>query len=189
MSDDKEANSLDQEEVVCSIKTNLTCQVCDKLFVDPKILPCLHTFCCLCIENLLRNRPLKDKLFKCPSCHFESGLDSRNSVRKLPANSLLVSLLDLLRIQEGEAIQCDVCDCSVDESPADLRCRECSVYLCELHAEAHKRAKDTKRHVLLSLGETGYTWIHLIPNTLTTVLIFPTLFSLRFQRYWQREFV
>lgn len=142
----------EEEQVVSNIKTNLTCQICDKLFMDPRILPCLHTFCCLCVETLLRNRPLKDKLLKCPTCQLETGLDSRNSVRKLPANSLLLSLLDLLQIQEGEAVQCDVCDSS-EESSADVRCRECSVYLCELHAEAHKRARETTQHVLLSLGK------------------------------------
>ena len=143
---------MEQEEVVSSIKTNLTCQICEKLFFDPRILPCLHTFCCQCIETLLRERPLKDKLLKCPTCQLDTGLESCKSVQKLPANSLLVSLLDLLSIQEGEPIQCDVCD-SKEESAAHVRCRECSVYLCELHAEAHKRARDTKQHILLSLGK------------------------------------
>ena len=147
-----ETNTMEQDDVVSNIKTNLTCQICDKLFLDPRILPCLHTFCCQCIESLVRNRPLKDKMLKCPSCQLDSGLDSRASVRKLPANSLLVSLLDLLLIQEGEAVGCDICDAS-EESPAHVRCRECSVYLCELHEEAHKRARDTKPHVLLSLGK------------------------------------
>ena len=152
MSEDKETHAMEQEDVVSNIKTNLTCQICEKLFLDPRILPCLHTFCCQCVETLLRNRPLKDKLFKCPTCQIETGLDSRKSVRNLPANSLLVSLLDLLLIQEGETVECDVCDSS-EESSANVRCRECSEYLCELHAEAHKRARDTKQHVLLSFGK------------------------------------
>ena len=63
-----------------------------------------------------------------------------------------MSLLDLLLIQEGEAVGCDICDAS-EESPAHVRCGECSVYLCELHEEAHKGARDTKQHVLLSLGK------------------------------------
>lgn len=149
MSEEKEASTMD---VVSNIKTNLTCQLCANLYEDPRILPCLHTFCCQCIENLLRNRPLKDKLLKCPTCQLDTGLENRKAVRKLPANSLLVSLLDLLLIQEGEAVECDVCDNS-EESSAHVRCRECSVYLCELHAEAHKKARDTKQHVLLSLGK------------------------------------
>ena len=149
VSEDKEASTID---VVSNIKTNLTCQACANLYVDPRILPCLHTFCCQCIETLLRNRPLKEKVLKCPTCQLDTGLDNRKAVRNLPANSLLVSLLDLLLIQEGETVECDVCDNS-EESSAHVRCRECSVYLCELHAEAHKKARDTKHHVLLSFGK------------------------------------
>ena len=140
-------------DVVSIIKTNLTCQVCGNLYVDPRLLPCLHTFCCQCIETLLRNRPLKEKVLKCPTCQLDTGLDNRKAVRNLPANALLVSLLDLLLIQEGESVGCDVCDNS-EESSAHVRCKECSVYLCELHAEAHKKARDTKHHVLLSLGKS-----------------------------------
>ena len=159
--EDGETNTMEQDDVVSNIKTNLTCQICDKLFLDPRILPCLHTFCCQCIESLVRNRPLKDKMLKCPTCQLDTGLDSRASVRKLPANSLLVSLLDLLLIQEGEAVGCDICDAS-EESPAHVRCRECSVFLCELHEEAHKRARDTKQHVLLSLGKFNRVFLSLV---------------------------
>ena len=141
--------------MVSNIKTNLTCQSCDKLFLDPRILPCLHTFCCQCVESLVRNRPIQDKILKCPTCQLETGLDSRSAVRKLPANSLLVSLLDLLLIQQGETVGCDICDDS-EEASAHVRCKECSVYLCKLHEEAHMRARDTKQHVLLSLGKLKF---------------------------------
>ena len=150
--EEEERNSLEQDDVVSNIKTNLTCQMCFKLFLDPRILPCLHTFCCQCVESLVRNRSLNDKTLKCPTCQLDTGLDSRASVRKLPANSLLVSMLDLLLIQQGEAVGCDICDASED-SLAQARCRECSVYLCQLHQEAHKRARDTKPHMILSLGK------------------------------------
>ena len=145
-------DNLEQTDVVSNIKRTLTCQICQNLFVDPRILPCLHTFCCQCVESLVRNRPLKDKTLKCPTCQLETELDSRASARTLPANSLLVSMLDFLRIQEGKTIGCDICDDS-EESLANVRCRECSLYLCGLHEEAHRRARDTKLHVLLNLGE------------------------------------
>ena len=154
--EEADTNTAEQDDVVSNIKTNLTCQSCDKLFLDPRILPCLHTFCCQCIVSLVRNRPMQDKILKCPTCQLETGLDSRSAVRKLPANSLLVSLLDLLLIQQGEAIGCDICDDS-EEASAHVRCKECSVYLCKLHEEAHKRARDTKQHVLLSLGKLKFS--------------------------------
>ena len=177
--EEAETNILEQDDVVSNIKTNLTCQICDKLFLDPRILPCLHTFCCQCVETLVRNRPLKDKMLMCPTCQLETGLDSRASVRKLPANSLLVSLLDLLLIQEGEAVECDICDSS-EESSAQVRCRECSVYLCELHEEAHKRARDTKQHVLLSLGKLRPFLLYLYEK-------FSTIFTCKNMKNYKRH--
>lgn len=103
-----DTNTAEQDDMVSNIKTNLTCQSCDKLFLDPRILPCLHTFCRQCIESLLRNRPMQDKILKCPTCQLDTGLDSRSAVKNLPANSLLVSLLDLLLIQQGETVGCDI---------------------------------------------------------------------------------
>lgn len=149
----RKMDTKETKDVVSGIKATLTCQICEKLFFDPRILPCLHSFCCQCVESLVCNRPLKDKSLKCPTCQLETGLDSKASARTLPTNSLLASLLDLLLIQEGKDIECDICDES-EGSSAHARCKDCSLYLCELHEEAHKKAKDTKPHVLFALGES-----------------------------------
>ena len=164
MSKGNEESSLKQGNVISSIRKNLTCQICDNLFKDPRILPCLHTFCCQCIETLLRNRPLEEKQLKCPTCELDTGLECRKSVRLLPPNSLLISLLDVLLIHQGESIVCDVCDPSEDSS-AVVRCRECSLYLCDLHREGHKKARETKNHVSLSLGKCQYLYISRLANT------------------------
>ena len=47
MSDDKEANSLDQEEVVCSIKTNLTVKcVTSYLWIQKYFHACIRFAVC-----------------------------------------------------------------------------------------------------------------------------------------------
>ena len=39
------------DAVAKSLKEDyLTCVICYELFVEPKILPCLHTFCKGCLE-------------------------------------------------------------------------------------------------------------------------------------------
>ena len=142
-------------EVVASIRHNLTCTFCHELLQDPRILPCLHTFCMQCIENLVRSRATATSEVSCPTCSQQVALESRAAARALPANSLLVSLLDVLSIQQGERIGCDVCDAATadaDESVATVRCKECAQFMCELHAKGHKRAKDTKMHTLFSPG-------------------------------------
>ena len=138
-------------EVVASIRKNLTCALCQNLLQDPRILPCLHTFCMHCIENLLRSRKTATETVPCPTCTQEVTIESRKAARALPANSLLVSLLDVLSIQEGERICCDICD-ETEESVATVRCKECAHFLCELHEKGHKRAKGTKSHTLFLPG-------------------------------------
>ena len=48
------------------VEEHLTCFVCLKQFKDPKVLPCLHSYCHKCIENLAKNA--KSSTFNCPDC-------------------------------------------------------------------------------------------------------------------------
>ncbi|CAF97398.1 unnamed protein product, partial [Tetraodon nigroviridis] len=58
-----------------ALEEDLTCSVCYSLFSDPRVLPCSHTFCKNCLDNLLKVsndnsslwRPLRPPL-KCPNC-------------------------------------------------------------------------------------------------------------------------
>ena len=54
------------ESLRCKVEEHLTCSVCLKQFKDPKVLPCLHSYCHECIENLAKNA--KSSTFNCPDC-------------------------------------------------------------------------------------------------------------------------
>ncbi|MGH0144103.1 UNVERIFIED_CONTAM: hypothetical protein FKN15_063010 [Acipenser sinensis] len=65
----------------------LECSVClERLDTTAKVLPCQHTFCRRCLENILSSR----NELRCPECRIlvDCGVD------ELPANILLVRLLD-----------------------------------------------------------------------------------------------
>ncbi|KAJ4933376.1 hypothetical protein JOQ06_030207 [Pogonophryne albipinna] len=65
----------------------LECSVClERLDTTAKVLPCQHTFCRRCLENILSSR----NELRCPECRIL--VDCR--VDDLPANILLVRLLD-----------------------------------------------------------------------------------------------
>jgi len=59
----------------------------------------------------------------------------------------VIGQLDLTNLQQGRSRQCDLCD---DEDSADAAsaqyCQQCNLHLCELHATAHQRSKDSKSH-------------------------------------------
>ncbi|KAJ3591721.1 hypothetical protein NHX12_006853 [Muraenolepis orangiensis] len=68
----------------------LECSVClERLDTTAKVLPCQHTFCRRCLENILSSR----NELRCPECRIlvDCGVDD------LPANILLVRLLDGIR--------------------------------------------------------------------------------------------
>ncbi|KAM4676763.1 E3 ubiquitin-protein ligase SH3RF2 isoform 2-T2 [Discoglossus pictus] len=68
----------------------LECPVClGKLDVTAKVLPCQHTFCQPCLQRLFKAR----KELRCPECRTPVHC----SIEQLPANLLLVRLLDGIR--------------------------------------------------------------------------------------------
>ena len=50
------------------VEEHLTCFVCLKQLKDPKVLPCLHSYCHDCIVNLAKNA--KGSTFNCPNCRL-----------------------------------------------------------------------------------------------------------------------
>ena len=47
----------------------LECAVCLDQYKEPKVLPCLHSFCKTCLEGLLAKQGMAWKI-KCPSCRI-----------------------------------------------------------------------------------------------------------------------
>ncbi|XP_052794899.1 E3 ubiquitin-protein ligase SH3RF3-like isoform X2 [Mya arenaria] len=75
----------------------LECSVClDQLDDTSKVLPCQHTFCKRCLEEIVST---KHEL-RCPECRFLVEM----RVEDLPSNILLIRLLEGLKAQARSAI-------------------------------------------------------------------------------------
>ncbi|KAJ8262405.1 hypothetical protein GJAV_G00166090 [Gymnothorax javanicus] len=61
-----------------ALMTELTCGVCLEVFLDPHLLPCGHSFCKACLEQLQRSG-----VSRCPECrrHFSNLRDVVRNVR------------------------------------------------------------------------------------------------------------
>ena len=46
---------------------NLECAVCIDQYTEPKVLPCLHSFCKRCLDGLLTQQGAAWKI-RCPTC-------------------------------------------------------------------------------------------------------------------------
>ena len=55
-----------------SQENSLTCAVCLSVFTDPKLLPCFHTFCALCIQDVADRH--QGSCFPCPACREPTSL-------------------------------------------------------------------------------------------------------------------
>ncbi|XP_070179418.1 uncharacterized protein [Littorina saxatilis] len=74
-----------------SAEDDLQCGLCLNTYKSPKFLPCHHTFCESCVEDMVKNtgnRPLK-----CPKCRQPFQLPS-GGVSKLQTNFYLTPLLN-----------------------------------------------------------------------------------------------
>ncbi|XP_044073237.1 tripartite motif-containing protein 45 isoform X2 [Siniperca chuatsi] len=146
-----------------SVNPRAVCNVCKRLFRDPKILPCLHTFCSDCIgqlepfsvssrrgEAVEEDRPAVAVTVTvlCPDCDSEvdippSGPDG------LSTDHLALDEVFLETLVTDGPLGCDLCG----EGGAESRCEVCCVNLCEFCCQAHRRQKRTASHSVQCLEE------------------------------------
>ncbi|XP_035663417.1 E3 ubiquitin-protein ligase TRIM56-like [Branchiostoma floridae] len=131
----------------------LECTICLEPFKDPKVLPCLHTFCEGCLKKFIAQDKVKNK-FQCPTCRTDTVLP-KGGVSKLKNNFFVQSLSDTIEThkslvsKENDKVQCDVCE----EDGASQGCVVCEEFLCEECACAHHRAKRTRSHEVVGVAE------------------------------------
>lgn len=133
------------------------CGACRKLFTDPRMLKCLHTFCLECLKKLSEEQGTSIFL-KCPTCEKAAslpngGLDAlpkdlrkSNEAKLAEYRQKLDHLVAPRSSGEVEAVRCERC---VDENVAVSFCCQCCRLLCEPCSSDHKRSKATVSHRLI----------------------------------------
>ena len=127
---------------------NLSCPVCYQIFKNPKYLPCHHSYCEECLEKL----QVQNKI-TCPECRTEATVPP-GGVKDLDNNFFINRLVDELVLMdkvEGEAeVVCD--ECSKDD-PVEAFCSDCTMFLCHICNEHHKRSNKTTGHSVIPIAE------------------------------------
>ena len=133
-------------------KNPLVCSVCSEYYVDPVMLPCLHSFCKKCVYSMMEHGN-----FKCPTCGSDKGLSNGSTLNQLPKNLWLAHQVEIatyedkLINEEGE-VPCDRC---VKQSNgfSVVFCCDCCLFLCRVCCDDHKWCKDTHKHELTDVGK------------------------------------
>ena len=140
------------------VKEELTCTICHDLLNEPKILPCLHSFCIGCLKewsDRLSNVGPSKRHLECPLCRAKVLLSSLRAVEELPSHFTATRLVEIVRLQEQASSEkvspvCQNCD---EGENAISSCSECVIFLCEFCEKAHRRFKATRQHKICSLDE------------------------------------
>ena len=142
---------MDIKTLLDSLHEEVSCSVCMTTFTDPKILPCLHTFCLHCLNEILRTSGRYD-IFPCPECRKEVQVPSSGNLKDLPTNFRINSLLDVLAIKECHTagVKCGNCDKSSRHSSY---CFQCCAFWCDECIIAHNLIKANKEHRVLALKD------------------------------------
>ena len=101
------------------------CKYCSKVYDDPKLLPCLHTFCKRCIGLITEENG--DSLF-CPICRSEVALPSKN-VEDLKSNVIVLRKLEEFDRQKLRQREEDCSGCDNGRNIAANRCLQCQEFL------------------------------------------------------------
>ena len=154
------------------------CSICLEPFNQPKILPCLHTFCSACLEKLgelkennttdqpsvarveekgcieLGVMPRSMQEIKCPLCKSVHS----TQVELLPTDYSLQREVEKVAhsgtngCKDARKATCGLCD--DDRAPTAIGyCPQCRSFACQSCYEAHRRMKAFKSHSVVSMAD------------------------------------
>ncbi|XP_047136944.1 tripartite motif-containing protein 2 isoform X1 [Hydra vulgaris] len=127
---------------------DITCSLCGEIFNDPRLLPCLHSFCRRCIEYTINPR---STTLTCHLCRKETPLKIDEVPNFFP-NFVVNNLLDVEAVRNSSITPVVCISCS-EKQPAISRCLDCMDFLCAACHNAHSRVKVTKDHQIMTLEQ------------------------------------
>ena len=129
-----------------------SCELCSQRFSDPRMLPCLHSFCYNC---LVKHFDAEKSEHACPTCQeaFRVPGEKLEALPKDLRSSYVAEVAEYEDMVSGKSkICCDRCGNS-DDSVQFKFCCTCCKCLCSLCTEDHTRVLETRKHELIEIGE------------------------------------
>ena len=113
---------MDVKQLFKSLKKEAECPLCLQTVKNPKTLPCLHSFCPECLDEVasFARRQLQTTI-KCPVCQTSFPIPDTDTFVNLPSSFHLNRLVDVLALKDGtvQTQKCNTCD---KNNPATSYC-------------------------------------------------------------------
>ena len=142
---------MDLQTLLHNLHEEVSCSVCMSPFTDPKILPCFHTFCLHCLNELQRTSGKHGEI-ACPECRRKFQVPGSGYPKDLPANFRMNSLLDVMAIQKCNVagVKCGNCE---KTSAQSFYCFKCCAFWCDDCIVAHNIIRANKDHRVLAIKD------------------------------------
>ena len=142
---------MDLQTLLHNLHEEVSCSVCMSPFTDPKILPCFHTFCLHCLNELQRTSGKHGEI-TCPECRRKFQVPGSGYPKDLPANFRMNSLLDVMAIQKCSVagVKCGNCE---KTSAQSFYCFRCCAFWCDDCIAAHNIIRANKDHRVLAIKD------------------------------------
>ena len=148
------AASVVEDKSLEELESEITCPICQELYTEPKVLPCLHYYCKKCIFKLAL-RTQSGKPFHCPECRCEATLPeggADNLKTAFFANRLKSKVTTLQRAHGKVEVKCELCTAS-PLGVAEAFCRECARFICKECVLIHTKIQTFVSHDVASLED------------------------------------
>jgi hypothetical protein len=134
------------------------CSICLDELVDPRSLPCVHTFCLKCLEGNFQNA-VRGRKVPCPVCRNTFRIPV-NGIKGLPHNFMATGLLDVKKdfTESVTDIPCEVClaesiGAAADTPSATMYCVDCRQKVCKRHSTPHRNVWSKPHTVVILTAE------------------------------------
>ncbi|XP_068118276.1 E3 ubiquitin/ISG15 ligase TRIM25-like [Hyperolius riggenbachi] len=105
------------------------------MYTDPVTLRCGHSFCRLCITDILERQKVS-RAFTCPDCRAEFR-ELPDLQRNVSLYNITTHLISTQIDQEKPVIFCTYCDIP---KPAVKSCLQCEISMCDHHLVKHNKS-------------------------------------------------
>ncbi|XP_028398983.1 uncharacterized protein LOC114522489 isoform X2 [Dendronephthya gigantea] len=148
-----------ETDPINKLEETLQCTVCLEPLKDPRTLPCFHSFCKDCLEDVVktcrdkapRGRPVRE--FPCPYCREMFTLDPDKNVADMRKNHFICNMVNATAVLNRDRKFGVPCSHNCSQSYSVARCVTCEKFLCRECLTDHNKYRGHTGHSVLTMEE------------------------------------